>query len=332
MDGQQGQPPTYLNYRGGSTSNGSSPYNGNIAQPPVSPARPPPAPPPPAMVPTLPKTLLVFVSDAPAPDMQVYLSTILSRYTLSEVTIVATNDDALKLTRMDVYTAAGKARQDILVSTARINAPLASSELTRALHGLEDKTLCGVLCCQHGNTPPAETTTPRDLLDYSEAELEESWRVSYGRSITIDARVVARMHVGDNRRKVLTRYCHPQTNFMTLHTLARATVPLLRRAPLSPSPFFCLDSTTRLSPLDNVAQEALVQQLAASPASQGLRFGTAREELIPVVIKPLSIDIPSSNASHRDTYYGGQQEDNYTPSPLSGSPTKLWASWALMNE
>lgn len=87
------------------------------------------------------------------------------------------------MSRMDVYTAVGKARQEIYVTTATLEAPISSAELSRATRGLENKTLSGVLLCQHRHTQseqsvPATPSTPRDILDYDDVELEESWRVS----------------------------------------------------------------------------------------------------------------------------------------------------------
>ncbi|KAL1296583.1 hypothetical protein AAFC00_000080 [Neodothiora populina] len=307
-------PPTYLNYRNETNSSSKD----TLPRPPQSPGRRPPPPPPPASLQSHTNTLLIYMSDLPSQDMHLYLSTILSRYSISEVSIIATNDEALKVTRMDVYTAAGRLRQDILVSPTKINAPMVPAELADAARMLESKTLCGVLCCQHHKTTAvsegenALPKTPRDIIDYDEAELEDSWR----------------------------------KNVSTLHTLARTTVPLLRRAPLHPSPFFCLDSSMTLSPLDSAAHEALLHHLASHPASQGLRFGLASEELVPApppapaASLPLAVNIPRANGKAHDEsgyssggggngfYYGSA--DN--TSPLGESPTKLWASWAMMNE
>lgn len=160
-------------------------------QPAVSPARPPPvAAPPAAVVQSHSNTLLIFLSDGPSPDMHVYLSTILSRYTISEVALIASSDEVLKVTRMDIYTAAGRMRQDILVTTTRLAAPISATELVQGMRGLETKTLIGVLCCQHSSesstrpasiassSPPKDVPAPRDILDYDEVEMELSWRVS----------------------------------------------------------------------------------------------------------------------------------------------------------
>ena len=86
--------------------------------------------------------------------------------------------------------------------------------------------------------------------------------------------------------------------------------------------------------------------LASSPASQGLRFGTAKEELIPAVVTPsersLAIDIPSGHSNggsgngngNGGAYFGAEQFGMGSPLPdsLPESPTKMWAAWAMMNE
>jgi len=176
-------PATYLDYRNGSLSTNDNRSVSSIS----TYSTPPPAPlyasplqsHPPAVAKSLSHTLLVFVADAPSPDMQVYLSTILNRYAIGEAVIIATNDESLKVSRMDTYTAAGKIRQDILVSPFKLDTPLTSADLLRVTRTLENKTLCGVLCCQHpGNSSHDPNDLPRDLLDYDDAELEASWRVS----------------------------------------------------------------------------------------------------------------------------------------------------------
>lgn len=167
-------PPTYLNYRNGAV------HNADLPQPPSSPSRPPPPPPPPAAVQSFSNSLVILISGAPCPDLQAYLATILSRYSINEISIIATSEEVLKVSRMDVYTAVGKARQEIFVTTATLDAPISSAELFKATRGLENKTLSGVLLCQHRHTQPEQSlpTTPRDILDYDDVELEESWRVS----------------------------------------------------------------------------------------------------------------------------------------------------------
>lgn len=178
MDRQQA-PPTYLNYRNGSTVQSSD----SLPQPPLSPThRPPPPPPPPAAAqPYTNNTLLIFISDAPSPDLPIYLSTILSRYSIAEALVIATSDEVLKVVRMHLYTAAGKLRQDILVSPHKIEGPLTLADLAKATRTMDSKTLSGVLCCQHlhASVEPDVPPTPRDMLDYDESELELSWRVSY---------------------------------------------------------------------------------------------------------------------------------------------------------
>lgn len=118
---------------------------------------------------------------------------------------------------------------------------------------------------------------------------------------------------------------------LTLHILARATVPLLRRASTISPPFFYLDSSLELSELDEVAQGALLEAIARS--SQGLNVGYAKEELVPApppVQEDRGRDIPNGNGYQGGVY--GNGGDEYEEESLPESPTKLWASWAMMNE
>ncbi|GAB7354012.1 hypothetical protein MBLNU459_g4602t1 [Dothideomycetes sp. NU459] len=296
-------PSTYLNYRNSTQSQMPS-----FPNPPASPARPPlPAVAASAAI-QFSATLLILVSDAPSPHLQTYLSAILTRYAVTEAALMATSNAALKSTRMDVYTAAGKMRQDILVSTTLLDKPLGPHELEKAcVRGLAGKTLCGVLLCQHSGV--GWVHVERDVLDFGAAEMEESWR----------------------------------THILTLHTLARHTVPLLRRASSKSSPFFYLDSTLPLSPLDSATQSSLLDALSRTSLAQGLQVGHAKEELATTEVEqPNGLDIPRNGhgdgTGNSNGVYGanGAGYGGFTPTdattPLSESPTKLWASWAMMNE
>lgn len=143
-----------------------------------------------------------------------------------------------------------------------------------------------------------------------------------------------------------------QTNILTLHTLARITVPLLRRASSHSAPFFYLDSLLPLSPLDSITQSALLDSISRTSLTQGLKVGYAKEELVPEPVEeePKGIDIPLRNSNgngngHRNSnsnngngndFHGNNGSAAFAPvedeSPLPESPTKLWASWAMMNE
>lgn len=77
---------------------------------------------------------------------------------------------------MDVYTAAGKMRQDIAVSTSLVGSDGAGGLEEAVKRGVSGKTLCGVLVCQHSAIQWPDVR--REVLDYEAGEMEDSWRVS----------------------------------------------------------------------------------------------------------------------------------------------------------
>jgi len=255
-----------------------------------------------------PRHLLIITCGTAKPDLQQHIQTSVNRHDIGAVILLGADEEALKKSKMDCYTVAGKLEKNLSVSTTTIKSTEDPDALRRSLASLQNKNIRGVLVY------PADSIAEEDILDLDEGDMNRAWRISV----------------------------------LTLQTIARHTLPLLTRTQAetnsishsseSRTSFFAVErrsSQDSAPTFHSTVHDTLLQSIARSPAALGVKIGYSQNVLPPLPSRPVQRDVPSSspavaipipgmNGSGQGTARHEEVEQN-----LSESPTKLWASWAM---
>ena len=122
------------------------------------------------------RTAIVILSDTVAPNLQQYLNSIISIYKAGEVIFIGSEPRALKQAKMDCYTVAGKAGQNVSVHTAVTDGTNVGTGLSQALRPFQSRTICGVLYCL-GSSEIQNGSDEQDILSLDEREMESALQV-----------------------------------------------------------------------------------------------------------------------------------------------------------
>jgi len=253
-----------------------------------------------------PKHLLVISAGGLITDLQQYIHTSVLRHDIGSVILLGSDEEAIKRSKMDCYTVAGKLEKNLSVSTSIVKGANDIDSLAQSLQSLQNRNIHGVLCFLGPSVPED------DILELDEGDMTSAWRSS----------------------------------ILTLQTIAKHTVPLLSRNQAQNngmrtylgSPFFATQQekdTDAVPTFHSMMQTTLLQSISRSPIANGVRLGSASEILPPPpppsVARSSSpqpsestagIDIPHASGGARAT------ERDDAPANMSESPTKLWALYA----
>ena len=253
-----------------------------------------------------PKHLLVISAGGLVTDLQQYIHTSVIRHDIGSVILLGSDEEAIKRSKMDCYTVAGKLEKNLSVSTSIVKGTNDIDSLAQSLQSLQNRNIHGVLCFL------GPSISEDDILDLDQGDMTSAWRSS----------------------------------ILTLQTIAKHTVPLLARNQAQNnnmrtylgSPFFATQQeqdTNAVPSFHSTAQNVLLQSIARSPIANGVRLGSADEILPPPPppsvarssspqpsVSTPNIDIPHANGGARTT------ERVDVPANMSESPTKLWALYA----
>ncbi|KAG8629965.1 hypothetical protein KVT40_001584 [Elsinoe batatas] len=276
---------------------------------------------------------LILIATAAEPltssDTKTLLSNALHARSITDLHILGPSVANLQALRTEAYSLAGKLHRNLSVTLHELPSEPNGSQMSSSLDALPIRTLHGVLLL----LPPAPASahsTSTSFLDFSAAGLQDV----LNNSITL------------------------------VHTIARSTIPLIpssltEPSPSSPSPrpFFAIhpplsspshpsEAATSPSPPTHTStaqclHTRLLSLTLSSLSSSGphVEVGYADSLLpVPVVEKvdekitpKLGINVPDLNGGGEGNGQGGGagawevEEDG-------GSPTKLWAEWALLED
>ncbi|KAK4542805.1 hypothetical protein LTR36_006181 [Oleoguttula mirabilis] len=251
----------------------------------------------PAVAPRASGVLLLYLAAEVHTKTMHYLQIALRRRAYASIAIIGCKEQeaATKQLKMEIYGLIGKLGRDMGVQTHTRSGD-GEEELDaivrEAVKG--QAILQGVLCSL---AYAVDETGSADILSLERADLEKTWQTSVG----------------------------------CLHSVAKATVPLLTSASsdLARPSLFLVMETARHSPvsaLNKASCDTLLHQLSAAYASPNLIVDHAEDVLVE---EPEPVHTDGALALRTDGFSAEPSDSVFTPGE---SPTKLWNMWALQDE